>query len=502
MQETSLSLHLRQRSLINFSPFSSPVNSPLIGGKFFSRLSPVSRKSPSSPQGSSSSHGNTPLSSPCTPCCESRKIYGSADMSITKKCSDKEKTDSDSDTSGRKSPTARSHERAADFPPVSPLLCTPTLSGVEMYTIFEEEGNSLSRTNSSDYSQVGSWKTDNLEKYVSVNEMEEFSRKQMKRQNAVVSLDDDEPSPSDNSNNNCNSRRNGTPTQQISQNATSPLQYTTADNLPSPASHERVSLFERPRRAAVTDTSTPDQSDIHHGFKATEQLTVDDNSKQEEESNSGDILSQSLPESLLFSSLSRHSAPSSPSPISPSPIDVHRQLGHHRKRSLPIHIQRAFPDMTPMRAQSPLVLHELRSSPTTESPQKYPVPQLQKSVSEPAKAEAENASSEDEERTVLCGKISLSALISPVSSPKRTIAKRKKATPASMSPTASPSRGRKHSEQSISTNAAVDHHDTQTPSHPVGFSPPPKPAHTASNSMKMTRSMTAETITPVASKGG
>lgn len=44
-------------------------------------------------------------------------------------------------------------------------------------------------------------------------------------------------------------------------------------------------------------------------------------------------------------------------------------LGHQRKGSLPIHIQRAFPELaSPMRPQSPLVLHEMRSTSPETSP--------------------------------------------------------------------------------------------------------------------------------------
>ncbi len=169
-------------------------------------------------------------------------------------------------------------------------------------------------------------------------------------------------------------------------------------------------------------------------------------------------------------------------PISLCPLRSPTRPGHQRKGSLPIHIQRAFPELaSPIRPQSPLVLHDLRSSSPTTSPvltrRRGSLPQYHFSLSEPGTSNSN--SSDDEGKPVLRGRLSQrsSALnASPSSSPKRThsaspppIAKRP------FSPSSSPHRsGRRPSEGAklscearkvadssdsvVETSPAVDNH--------------------------------------------
>ena len=162
-------------------------------------------------------------------------------------------------------------------------------------------------------------------------------------------------------------------------------------------------------------------------------------------------LTHSLPSSVLASKL--HSQHLSENRVSVS-LDACTRRGHQRKGSLPIHIQRVFPELAAhavTRPQSPLVLHQLRSPLTTaktlsreERRCSAPVlPGCSKSLLE---------SDSEEERPVLCG--SLTALISPVALPKRA----RGAASSSPSFAASPKLGRRKKvdcEHSSSSESCV-----------------------------------------------
>ncbi len=241
--------------------------------------------------------------------------------------------------------------------------------------------------------------------------------------------------------------------------------------------------FRRERRAAVTrdtfegggresSSSPPPATPLpvvtkSHGRATSRTYMEPDPAMTEREPPSEDeeidgiMRSQSVPASLLVSELHSLGQTSPPEPASSSPMESPTRLGHQRKGSLPIHIQRVFPELaSPVRPQSPLVLHEMRSSSPTTSPSRQgSLPHYHcHSMSEPVDSNTD--SSDDEGRPVLCGMFSQSSfasLISPGSSPKRS-RKSQSASPSpkrTLSPSCSPSRGRQRLSECIrpSSNA-------------------------------------------------
>ena len=130
-------------------------------------------------------------------------------------------------------------------------------------------------------------------------------------------------------------------------------------------------------------------------------------------------LFHSLPSSGLTPELSGRGLSGNEVSTPPGPS----ACSHRRMGSLPLHIQKTFGARPLTRAQSPLVLHELRSPPTAtlRENRRCSAPVLtdcSSFFSDPS--ERTLSDTEVEKQTALCGSLSVSALISPVTSPKRT----------------------------------------------------------------------------------
>ena len=401
-----MSLQHRRQSLISFSPFGSPASSPLIGGKFFYQKPPVS------PQPTTSSCETTPAtpsSSLLQP--ENQSFFDSSDL----------KSELQISTPIKKS------EYSSKLPPLSPssVVHTPTLAGTEMYTIFEEESGSRS----------GSF--ENEKTLPSTKSPEQHNK--LTRQNAVLFGNPGETSKKECQVSRTHMKRNSLPSikhvlesqcQENNDSKDPPSleqrkgSVISKDTCSDPSAAEFPSLprplLRRGKMYAISADTSKRKPSVEKPFAVEHQGTQSDQSEQEEtseDSEGGDRLSQSLPISLLTSEL-RKQQPT---------LFEHRSTGkepsHKRKHSLPIHIQRMFPDLVP-KAQSPLVLHEMRSPPTSaESIRRCSSPF-------PTSTATSSEFSDEEDRPVLCGGFSFMT-------PPRTLPKGPRKHPAS--PNLSPS---------------------------------------------------------------
>ena len=397
-----MSLQHHRQSLISFSPFGSPASSPLIGGKFFYQKPPIS------PQPTTSSCETTPAtpsSSLLQP--ENQRFFDCSDLKM--------KSELQISTPIKKS------EYSSKLPPLSPssVVHTPTLAGTEMYTIFEEESGS----------QSGSF--ENEKTLPSTNSPEQHNKHKPKltRQNAVLFGNPGETSTKECQVGGIHMKRNSLPSlkhvleSQCQENNDSkdPPSLESAqqrkslviskDTCSDPSAAEFPSLprplLRRGKMYAISADTCKRQPGVEKPFAVEHQGMQSDQSEQEEtseDSEGGDMLSQSLPTSLLTSELHIKQQPTLSELRSTG-----KELCHKRKRSLPIHIQRMFPDLVP-KAQSPLVLHELRSPPTSaESIRRCSSPF-------PTSTTTSSESSDEGDRPVLCGGFSF--MIPPRTSPK------------------------------------------------------------------------------------
>ena len=402
-----MSLQHRRQSPISFSPFGSPASSPLIGGKFFYQKPPIS------PQPTTSSCETTPAtpsSSLLQP--ENQRFFDSSDL----------KSELQISTPIKKS------EYFSKLPPLSPssLVHTPTLAGTEMYTIFEEDSGS----------QSGSF--ENEKTLPSTKNPEK--RNKLTRQNAVLFGNSSETSTKDCQVGGNHMKRNSLPSLKhvlecqenndskdppsleqrkglvISKDTCSNSSATEFPSLPRP-------LLRRRKMYAISADTFKRQPGVEKPFAVEHQGMQSNQSEQEEtseDSEGGDMLSQSMPTSLLTSELHKQQPT----------LAEHRSTGkehsHKRKHSLPIHIQRMFPDLVP-KAQSPLVLHEMRSPPTSaESIRRCSSPF-------PTSTATSSESSDEWDRPVLCGGFSF--MTPPRTSPKGP---RKHSASPNLSPSKSP----------------------------------------------------------------
>ena len=386
-----MSLQHRGRSLITFSPFGSPATSPLIGGKFFYQKPSVS---PQPITSSCETTPATPSSSLLQP--ENQKFFDCSGMNLN--------------TELQKSTPLKKSEHSSKFPPLSPssVVHSPTLAGTEMYTIFEEDSGS----------QSGSFESEKTLPNMKSIEHHSNHKPKLTRQNAVLfdtlsgtSTKDGQVGgihmkryslPSLKPGSQCqetNRSKDPSSLESVQQRRGSVVSKDTCSHQ---STEEFPSLPPRGKMSAISAVTCRGQPSVEKPYAVEYPVIQSDQEERSGNDEGGDMLSQSLPASLLTSEWHKQH------PQLSEQRSAGRELCQKRKHSLPTHIQRIFPDLVP-KPPSPLVLHELRSPPTgAESIRRCSSPFPTSTTS--------CKSSDEEDRPVLCG--GLPFMNSPRTSPK------------------------------------------------------------------------------------
>ena len=310
----------------------------------------------------------------------------------------------------QKSTPLKKSEHSSKFPPLSPssVVHSPTLAGTEMYTIFEEDSGS----------QSGSFESEKTLPNMKSTEHHSNHKPKLTRQNAVLF---DTPSgtstkdgqvggihmkryslPSLKPGSQCqetNRSKDPSSLESVQQRRGSVVSKDTCSHQ---STEEFPSLPPRGKMSAISAVTCRGQPSVEKPYAVEHPVIQSDQEERSGNDEGGDMLSQSLPASLLTSEWHKQH------PQLSEQRSAGRELCQKRKHSLPTHIQRIFPDLVP-KPPSPLVLHELRSSPTSAE-------SIRRCSSPFPTSTTSCKSSDEEDRSVLCG--GLPFMNSPRTSPK------------------------------------------------------------------------------------
>lgn len=300
----------------------------------------------------------------------------------------------------QKSTPLKKSEHSSKFPPLSPssVVHSPPLAGTEMYTIFEEESGS----------QSGSFESEKTLPNMKSTEHHSNHKPKLTRQNAVLFDTPSRTSTKEGQVGGIHMKRNSLPSlkpgsqcQETSRSKDPPSRESvqqrrgsvvSKDTCSHQSTEEFPSLPPRGEMAAISADTCKGQPSVEKPYAVEHPEMQSDQDKQEESSGDdegGDMLSQSLPASLLTSEWHKQH------PQLSEQRSAGRELCQKRKHSLPTHIQRIFPDLV-SKPPSPLVLHELRSPPTSAE-------SIRRCSSPFPTCTTSCESSDEGDRPVLCG---------------------------------------------------------------------------------------------------